>query len=112
VLAVDLVASGAMLADARRSALDRLGHPVQLRSASPLSIPADPVQGVNSPSLTPSAELLPHSCPWGCGRRFATMDAANGHGRHCPVLAARRAAAVALDTGAVSSSPLPGCPYA
>jgi len=102
VLAVDLVASGAMLADARRSALDRLGHPVQPGAGSPLAVPADLVQGVNSPTLTP-APLL-HCCPWGCGRRFATRDAANGHGRHCPVLAARRAAAVALDSGAVPAS--------
>jgi MFS family permease len=105
VLAVDLVASGAMLADARRSALDRLGHPVQPGAGSPLAVPADPVQGVNSPTLTPAPAPLPHFCPWGCGRRFATMDAANGHGRHCPVLAARRAAAVTLDSGAVPASP-------
>lgn len=104
VLSVDLVASGAMLADARRSAIDRLGHPVQPGAGSPLAVPADPVQGVNSPTLTPAPAPLPHFCPWGCGRRFATMDAANGHGRHCPVLAARRAAAVALDSGAVPTS--------
>jgi hypothetical protein len=109
VLAVDLVASGVMLADARRpSASDWLGHPVQPPGGSPSSILADPVQGLDSPALTPSPALLPHSCPWGCGRRFATMDAANGHGRHCPVLAARRAAAVALDRGAVPASPPEG----
>ncbi len=105
VLAVDLVASGAMLADARRSTVDGLGHPVQPRGGSPLSILADPVQGVDSPTLTPSP---PHLCPWGCGRRFATKDAAFGHGRHCPALAAQRAAALELDSGAVpSSSPRP-----
>src|ERR1700688_1835135 len=76
VLAVDLVASGAMLADARRP------------SAS--ARPEHPVQGRDNPVLIPSTALLPHSCPWGCGRRFATMDSASGHGRHCPVLAARR----------------------
>jgi len=35
VLVVDLVASGAMLADARRSVVDGLGHPVQPPVAAP-----------------------------------------------------------------------------
>src|SRR6202166_2753473 len=104
VLAVDLVASGAMLADARRPALDGLSHPVQARGGSPSPILADPVQGVDSPTLTPSPVSLPHLCPWGCGRRFATKDAAFGHGRHCPALAAQRVAALELDRGAVSPS--------
>jgi len=108
VLAVDLVASGAMLADARRSAVDGLAYPVlPPREASPLAILAHPVQGVDSPTLTPSPTLLPHLCPWGCGRRFATQDAAYGHGRHCPELAARRAEAERNRGVAPSSSPSP-----
>ena len=99
VLAVDLVASGAMLADARSSAADPVAHPVRQVGRTPLSIMPDRVQGVDSPTLTPSSDL-PHSCPWGCGRRFATQDAANGHGRHCPVLAARKAAVTNLGGGA------------
>jgi MFS family permease len=80
VLAVDLVASGAMLADARRSP----AHPLQ----GTLSTPSDRVQGVDDPVLTPSlSSALPHPCPWGCGRRFTSRDAANGHGRHCPARA-------------------------
>ncbi len=105
VLAADLVASGAMLADARRSAADGLGYPVPPREASPLSILADSVQRVGSPTLTPSPTLLPHLCPWGCGRRFATQDAAYGHGRHCPELAARRAEAE-RNRGVVPSPPV------
>jgi len=97
VLAVDLVASGAMLADARRSASDPMAHPVGQGGGNPLSILPDRVQGVDSPTLTLSSDPLPHACPWGCGRRFATKDAANGHGRHCPMRAARKAAATNLD---------------
>jgi MFS family permease len=100
VLAVDLVASGAMLADSRRSAGDPVAHPVQQGGGNPLLILPDPVQGVGSPTLTPSSDPLPHPCPWGCGRRFATKDAANGHGRHCPMLAARKATATDLDRSA------------
>jgi MFS family permease len=99
VLAVDLVASGAMLADARRSAVSPVAHPVGQGGGNPLSILPDRVKGVGSPALTLSSDPLPHSCPWGCGRRFATKDAANGHGRHCPMLAARRVAATDLDRG-------------
>jgi MFS family permease len=90
VLAVDLVASGAMLADAWRLAGDPTAHPVGQPGADPLSSVDDPLQGVDSPTLTPRANLL-HPCPWGCGRRFTTRDAANGHGRHCPALAAKKA---------------------
>jgi len=99
VLAVDLVASGAMLADARRSAADPVAHPVRQGGGNPLSILPDRVQGMDSPALTLSSDPSAHPCPWGCGRRFATKDAANGHGRHCPMLAARKAAATDLDRG-------------
>jgi len=106
VLAVDLVASGAMLADARRPAADGLDHPVQPGGGTPLLILADPVQGVDDPALTPSPTPLPHLCPWGCGRRFATRDAAYGHGRHCPAQAAQRAAAAEQDRAAAPSLPI------
>jgi MFS family permease len=107
VLAVDLVASGAMLADARRAAADPVSHPVAQRDSNPLSILPHPVQGVVSPTLTPSSHPKTHPCPWGCGRRFETRDAANGHGRHCPVLVARKTAATELesDTARSVSSP-------
>jgi MFS family permease len=104
VLAVDLVASGAMLADARRLAAYPVEHPVRQHGGNPLSILAYPVEGVASPALTPSSAPLPHPCPWGCGRRFATQDAANGHGRHCPALAARKTAATKVD-GAAGALP-------
>jgi len=65
VLAVDLVASGAMLADARRSVSDPVGHPVRQRDSNPLSILPHPVQGVVSPTLTPSSDPKTHACPWG-----------------------------------------------
>jgi MFS family permease len=106
VLAVDLVASGAMLADARRLAAYPVEHPVREHRGTSLSILADPVERVVSPTFTPSSDPRPHPCPWGCGRRFATNDAANGHGRHCPALAARKAAAMEPDSrpGAVLSS--------
>jgi len=109
VLAVDLVASGAMLADARRSASDPVAHPVRQGGGNPLSILPDRVQGVDSPTSTLSSDPLPHSCPWGCGRRFATKDAANGHGRHCPMLAARKVAATDPDrsSGRVLSAVAP-----
>ena len=104
VLAVDLVASGAMLADARRPPVDRVSYPVQPPDGSPESIGADPVKGVSSPKLTPLPARLPHLCPWGCGRSFGTKDAANGHGRHCPVLAAQRASALARAVGATAAA--------
>jgi MFS family permease len=94
VLAVDLVASGAMLADAWRLAADPPAHPVGQPGADPLFSVDDPLEGVDSPTLTPRADLLLHPCPWGCGRRFITKDAANGHGRHCPALAAKKAVAI------------------
>ena len=47
---------------------------------------------------TAPAASLPHLCPWGCGRSFPTRDAANGHGRHCPVRTAGRPAAVEAST--------------
>lgn len=92
VLAVDLIASGAMLADAWRPAADPLVHPLGRSGAHPLSVVADPLQGGGQPDLHPRADLLSHPCPWGCDRRFTTKDAANGHGRHCPALAAKKAA--------------------
>jgi MFS family permease len=97
VLAIDLVASGAMLADARRPPVDRVSYPVEPPGA-------DPVEGVGSPTLTPSPARLPYLCPWGCGRSFGTKDAANGHGRHCPVRAAQRAATFMLAAGATAES--------
>src|ERR1700688_198260 len=103
VLAVDLVASGAMLADAWRLAADQPAHPVGQPGADPLSSVDDPLQGVDSPTLTPRADLLLHPCPWGCGRRFITKDAANGHGRHCPALAAKKAAAIEGAAGPVTA---------
>jgi hypothetical protein len=108
VLAVDLVASGAMLADARRSVADPVGQPVRAGGGNPLSILPDRVQGVSSPSRTLFPEPLEQPCPWGCGRRFATKDAANGHGRHCPALVARKAAAMGLDRGLSPMSSLAG----
>ena len=66
VLAVDLVASGAMLADARRSAAEPVAHPVRQGGGNPLSILPDPVQGGGSPTLDRSSDPLPLSCPWGC----------------------------------------------
>jgi hypothetical protein len=91
VLAVDLVASGAMLADARRPEAEGVSHPV----ASPVSHPvAHPLPGgleLPAGSVTPLM-ALPFPCPWGCGKHFATRDAANGHGRHCSALAAIKAA--------------------
>jgi MFS family permease len=90
VLAVDLVASGAMLADASRPAAHPLEHPVSQPPADPLPISAHPLEGVANPTLTPTPELLLYPCPWGCGRQFATKDAPNYHG-HCPQLAARKA---------------------
>ncbi len=92
VLAVDLVASGAMLADARRPrAEEGVTHPVRQPEAGPLSLPADPLHRVGGAAPTASAELFLHPCPWGCGRSFATRDAAYGHGRHCPARAAQQA---------------------
>jgi hypothetical protein len=91
VLAVDLVASGAMLADARRPNDDRVSHPVRPPGGGSAPIEDDRVEGVDRRTLTPLPAAQPYPCPWGCGRSFATKDAANGHGRHCPVLAARRA---------------------
>ncbi len=88
VLAVDLVASGAMLADARRAASEGVAHPVGTLDSHPLPNQAELAQGV----VTPSAAPL-HPCPWGCGREFATRDAANGHGRHCQARAAAKKAA-------------------
>jgi len=89
VLAVDLVASGAMLADARRAGPDEgVVHPVGILDSHPLTNVADVPQGVVT-----SATALLYPCPWGCGRRFATRDAANGHGRHCTARAALRKAA-------------------
>jgi MFS family permease len=112
VLAVDLVASGAMLADARRLAAYPVEHPVGQRGGNPLSILATRWRGWSARrSLTPSSAPLPHPCPWGCGRRFPTKDAANGHGRHCPTLAARKAEAMELNSrpgGVLSSLPQPG----
>jgi MFS family permease len=106
VLAVDLVASGAMLADARRRPADRVEHPVDQAGRHPLARPGHPVEEADWPALTPSAEVLTHPCPWGCGRRFTTKDAANGHGRHCPALAAKRAATPEPDGGVVAASAL------
>jgi len=108
VLAVDLVASGAMLADARRS----VAHPVREAADPSLSTPPHPVQGVDSAVSTPSSLAMPHPCPWGCGRRFATRDAANGHGRHCPVLARSKTATTARDSaaGQPESTPPPPTP--
>lgn len=83
VLAVDLVASGAMLADARRATTEGVVHPVGTLDSHPLPQLAEVPQG----GLTPSGALL-HPCPWGCGRQFATRDAAYGHGRHCKARAA------------------------
>jgi hypothetical protein len=59
---------------------------------------------VDSLTLTPSPAPLPYLCPWGCGRSFETKDAANGHGRHCPVRAAKRAGTLALAAGATAAS--------
>ena len=103
VLAVDLVASGAMLADAWRPYADPQEHPLGQPGAHPLPVVADPLQGVDCPTLTPRADLLLHPCPWGCGRRFTTKDAANGHGRHCPALAAKKAVAIGGAAGPVTT---------
>ena len=101
VLAVDLVASGAMLADARRPDVDRVSHPVRPPGGGSMSIEDDRVEGVESPTIQLSPVRLPHPCSWGCGRSFVTKDAANGHGGHCPVLAARRAGATAERSGPI-----------
>jgi hypothetical protein len=83
--AVDLVASGAMLADARRNASEPVGHRLATPAGHPLAGLTDPEQGVVSLEASPA-----HPCPRGCGRNFATRDAANGHGRHYPALAAHK----------------------
>jgi MFS family permease len=105
VLAVDLVASGAMLADARRLPAERVAHPVG-EGAHPLLGSSHSLEKADHPVLTPPAQALIHPCPWGCGRQFTTKDAANGHGRHCPVLAAKRAVAPELNGGAPPASTL------
>src|SRR6202140_1182059 len=74
LLAVSSVATAVVLTGGTADLAHAIAgaSPVGQGGGNPLSILPDRVQGVGSPTPTLSSIPLPHSCPWGCGRHFAT----------------------------------------